>query len=525
MKAAIYCRLSKEDGDGEKESESIQNQKSMLVKYAVEQGCDIYGIYCDEDYSGADRDRPAFCKMLQDASERKFDSILVKTQARFTRDMELVEKYLHGKFPEWGIRFIAVVDHVDTCDAANKKSRQINGLINEWYLEDLSNNVRAVLDHKRREGKYIATFALYGYQKHAQDNNRLVIDPEAAQVVRRIFALYLAGNGTTKIARMLNEAKIPSPTRYKRENGLRCGCAVRCPHSDLWGKATVYRMLTTQTYAGDLEQGRHKKVSYKSKKTVWVPRDKWIVVPGTHEPIVERAVFDKVQQMLSMRARGGENGTVNPFAGLVFCGLCGACMEQTGGSAKTAGQQGSRRYFRCRTAQRDKTRCAGQSYLPAQPLQALVLEQIRAQVKAYFEPVAPDSAQAWLPSEDGGAKRAALHRLKTEAQRRRNAVQALYLDKSDGVVSSAQFAQLNEAYLREITQCEARIAQLERETGEVLPRAAQRKALERRLQELQTVQSLSRELVCLLIEKIVVYPVVQDDTQSGMRRIEIHWKF
>ena len=138
MKAAIYCRLSKEDEDKIGESESIQNQKSMLLQYAMEKGLDIYQIYSDEDYSGIDRNRPAFNSMLQAASEHQFDVVLAKTQSRFTRDMELVEKYLHGKFMEWGIRFIAVVDHVDTNDTANKKSRQINGLINEWYLEDLS---------------------------------------------------------------------------------------------------------------------------------------------------------------------------------------------------------------------------------------------------------------------------------------------------------------------------------------------------------------------------------------------------
>lgn len=152
MKAAIYCRLSKEDEGKNGESESIQNQKSMLTAYAAEKGFEVYRIYSDEDYSGIDRERPAFNEMIRAASEHRFDVVLAKTQSRFTRDMELVEKYLHGKFIEWGIRFIAVVDHVDTGEAANKKSRQINGLINEWYLEDLSNNVRAVLDHKRREG-------------------------------------------------------------------------------------------------------------------------------------------------------------------------------------------------------------------------------------------------------------------------------------------------------------------------------------------------------------------------------------
>ena len=163
MTAAIYCRLSREDEEKQSESESIQNQKSMLIKYALDKGWDIYNIYCDEDYSGIDRERPAFRQLIADAEARQFDIVLVKTQSRFTRDMELVEKYLHGKFIEWGVRFIAIVDHVDTADEANKKSRQINGLVNEWYLEDLSNNVRSVLSHKRREGKFIGSSALYGY--------------------------------------------------------------------------------------------------------------------------------------------------------------------------------------------------------------------------------------------------------------------------------------------------------------------------------------------------------------------------
>ena len=187
MRAAIYCRLSKEDEHKTGESESIQNQKSMLIEYAVQKGFDIYQIYSDEDYSGIDRDRPAFNAMIEAASQHRFDVVLAKTQSRFTRDMELVEKYLHGKFVEWGIRFIAVVDHVDTDDRANKKSRQINGLVNEWYLEDLSNNVRSVLDHKRREGQYIASFALYGYRKDPDARGHLVIDPEAAAVVERMF--------------------------------------------------------------------------------------------------------------------------------------------------------------------------------------------------------------------------------------------------------------------------------------------------------------------------------------------------
>lgn len=362
--AAIYCRLSKEDEEKSfDESESIRNQRELLLRWAAEHGYRIWRVYSDEDYSGADRTRPSFNAMLSDAQQGCFEVILAKTQSRFTRDMELVEKYLHGLFPEWGVRFIAVLDHVDTQDPAGKKARQINGLINEWYLEDLSGNVRAVLDHKRRSGCYIASFALYGYQKDPQDHNRLVIDPEAAAVVRRIFALYLQGNGVGKIARLLNEAAIPPPSVYRARQQ---GCNLPQP-MPLWSKPTVRRILSTQTYVGDMEQGRVRKVSYKSHKTVRLPQQAWIVVPDTHPAIVSRRDFAAVQERLGRSI--GEQHTAPPhlLAGLVRCGICGGKMELTGTAA--------RRYYRCRTAQKSRTACPGQPYLPMQDLEAIVRER------------------------------------------------------------------------------------------------------------------------------------------------------
>lgn len=314
MKAAIYCRLSKEDEDKIGESESIQNQKSMLLQYALEKGFDIYQIYSDEDYSGIDRNRPAFNSMLQAASEHQFDVVLAKTQSRFTRDMELVEKYLHGKFMEWGIRFIAVVDHVDTNDTANKKSRQINGLINEWYLEDLSTNVRSVLDHKRKEGLFIGSFARYGYCKDPNAKGKLIIDPEAAEVVRRIFSMALNGIGAHKIARILNDEKIPSPTAYKQLHGIHYRSALKNTNAALWSSPTVYQILHDQLYIGNMVQGKHTKISYKSEKTIWLPKSQWIVVENTHEAIIEREMFETVQRMMQERTRSGEKGTIHPLA-------------------------------------------------------------------------------------------------------------------------------------------------------------------------------------------------------------------
>lgn len=162
------------------------------------------------------------------------------------------------------------------CDPAGKKARQINGLINEWYLEDLSGNVRAVLDHKRRSGSYIASFALYGYRKDPKNHSRLLPDEPAAQVVRQIFALYLQGNGAGRIAQTLNAQGVPPPSAYRAVSAGR----PRPTPAPLWCKATVRRILSTQTYAGDLEQGRVRKLNYKSRRVIRLPREDWIIVPA-----------------------------------------------------------------------------------------------------------------------------------------------------------------------------------------------------------------------------------------------------
>ena len=214
MKTAIYCRLSEEDRNKQFEtddSNSIQNQKLMLSQYAQEQGWDVYRIYSDDDYTGSDRRRPAFQQLLKDAEAKKFDVVLCKTQSRFTRELELVEKYIHGLFPMWGIRFVSIVDNADTANKGNKKSRQINGLVNEWYLEDMSDNIRSVLTNRRVNGYHIGAFALYGYRKDPDQKGHLLIDEEAAAVVREVFSLFAQGYGKTAIARMLNDRKtVPS---------------------------------------------------------------------------------------------------------------------------------------------------------------------------------------------------------------------------------------------------------------------------------------------------------------------------
>ena len=521
MKAAIYCRLSKEDETKTGESESIQNQKSMLIQYAMEQGFELYQIYSDEDYSGIDRNRPAFNAMIRAASEHKFDVVLAKTQSRFTRDMELVEKYLHGKFIEWGIRFIAVVDHVDTDDTANKKSRQINGLINEWYLEDLSTNVRSVLDHKRKEGQYIASFALYGYQKDPAAKGRLQIDPEAAEVVRRIFALALSGVGAHKIARILNEEGVPSPTAYKQQNWERYHLARKTPCESLWSSGTIYQMLHNQTYAGDLVQGRHKKVSYKSKRTVWLPKSQWIVVENTHEAIIDRDTYDTVQQMMQRRTRSDAGGMIHPLARKVVCSCCGCIMEQTGRPPKADGTRV--RYVRCRMHQRAPKQCGNKTCTNLTDLQNVVLQRIRAYVSDWFDP-----EKVKLPEQDdpvrqrNQAMREELRKLRSDVERRRKAMQELYLDKVSGLIDSAQFFEMNKSFLDEVSSAEARIEKLESELEQQKEESATIQTQMQRVRELAQVSHLTRELAVLLVDRVVVGP---KDARTGEQKITIEWNF
>lgn len=333
MKCAIYCRLSREDGEKTLESESIQNQRAMLEDYAAQQGWAVWDVYCDEDYSGADGGRPEFCRLLREAKMQCFQVVLCKTQSRFTRDMELVERYLHGAFPLWGIRFVAVADHVDTELRGNKKARQINGLVNQWYLEDLSENVRMVLDFKRARGQYIASSPLYGYRKDPADKNRLLIDEQAAAVVREIFARYLDGQGSGEIARRLNDRGEPSPSRYKNPE----------KEGVFWNKTAVSRILRNEMYTGVMIQGRRKRVSYKCRTCLDVPPERWFRVEDTHPAIVDGETFRRAARLLERRGRADGSGRVHPLSGLVVCGDCGRPMTRTANGS-------GRAYLRCRGA-------------------------------------------------------------------------------------------------------------------------------------------------------------------------------
>lgn len=231
-KVGLYVRISEQDRvklTKAQLSKSIENQLAMLKTECKERGWVIADIYCDEDISGADQTRPEFNRLLKDCEEGKINVVLCKSQDRFARDMEMIEKYVHNKFIEWGVRFVTIIDHADTDIKENKKNRQITGLTNEWYLEDLSNNIKTTFNAKRKNGDFVGSFAPYGYTKERDLKNalHLVIDPIPAEIIKRIFKEYAEGSSCRAIARGLNEDKIPSPSEYKWGSGKHINTPVK----------------------------------------------------------------------------------------------------------------------------------------------------------------------------------------------------------------------------------------------------------------------------------------------------------
>lgn len=517
MLCAIYTRLSKEDEDKQQpESESIQNQKSLLINYAVERGWDIFQIYCDEDYSGADSMRPDFNRMIQAAKDKKFQIVLCKSQSRFTRDMELVEKYIHGLFPIWGIRFIAVADNADTEMKGNKKARQINGLINEWYLEDLSENVRMVFDMKRRQGQYIGGFPVYGYKKHPTDKNKIVIDPEAAEVVRQIFRWSLEGHGKQEIAHMLNDQGISNPTRYKEEHGWTSHHPVKHNYG-VWNKNTIWRILRNEMYTGVMVQGKMRKVSYKSKAQVPVPKDQWFRVEGTHEAIIDRETFDAVQRGLDLRSRTDGTGEAHVFSGLLKCMDCGCIMSK----ASNRRPNGKRDvYLRCKLyAESGKRKLCSRHGIRLDDVTEIVTERIRHYVRTYYDPRKLDVQ----PQRD--IHREALEQerktLTAQLEKRSLALKNLYLDKVSGVLSEGQFTELNQTFLEEKSHLEGRLAKVDEGLQEQ-EQPQRKEELIARAQELLKLETLPRELVVMLVERI---EIGEKDPGTGKQEVRITWKF
>ena len=521
LKVGIYCRLSEEDRNKQFEtddSNSIQNQKTMLLQYAMEQGWELYNIYSDDDYTGADRRRPEFNRLLKDAEQRKFDIILCKTQSRFTRELELVEKYIHGLFPIWGIRFISIVDNADTANKGNKKSRQINGLVNEWYLEDMSENIRSVLTNRRKNGYHIGAFALYGYKKDPDQKGHLIIDEEAAAVVREVFTLFSQGYGKSAIARMLNDRGIPNPTEYKRLHGLRYQ-QPKMKNSTLWKYYAIADMLVNEIYIGNMVQGKYGSVSYKTKQNKPRPKDQWYIVEGTHEPIIDRELWDRVQAMIAERAKPFKVGTIGLFARKARCAYCGYTMC----SSKTSSKQGSRGYLQCSSRHVKTDACTG-SFISVDRLEKMVIGELNRLAAEYLDRDELEQNIEFCGNLQGQKDRLlsdlAVYRKKVAEYSK--GIRELYMDKVKGLISESDYMDMSKDFIAERDRLERVIADGEKQLVEIEEKIAAGDNRRELIEQYTNLEHLTREIVEILIDYISVGRRIPGTRDVP---IEIHWNF
>ena len=531
-RVGIYCRLSDEDRykkNSDDDSDSIVNQKSMLLKYALSHEWEVVNIYSDDDWSGADSKRPEFNKLIKDCEDNKIDIVLCKTQSRFSRDMEIVEKYIHNKFLEWGIRFVSIVDNADTEVHGNKKARQINGLINEWYLEDLSDNIRTSLKNKREDGLFVGAAAPYGYKKDPSNKNKLIVDPVSALVVKNIFKMYIEGKGYAYISQELNRKKIKTPAQYKKDNGYYHNNKDLSKYDNKgWYMTLVKRIITNEVYIGNLVQGKTSYISYKNHKEYTKPKEEWIRSENTHEAIIDIDTWTIAQSKIKSNARIGiTTGERYILSGKVHCAICGRNFIKNSFRLKS----GKAPYLRCNGLRQYNKVCDNVGSIRADILERLVLDEINKQLDKYYsvgeleknDLLYQNGILKTFNSENNilsSEKKELLEKI----EHKQYQYKQMYEDKLDGIITTEDFLLFKNKFDEEVQRANNRINEINEEINEEtnkLKNIDDKVTFSKKiLNKYKHINTLTREIVDEFVESIIIGRKKDDNT----REIEIHLK-
>ena len=315
---ALYIRLSKED-ENEGPSESVNNQKSLLDDFVKKHRLSVYDTYIDDGWSGTNFDRPDFQRMIGDIEAKKVNMVITKDLSRLGRDYIMTGHYMERYFPEHRVRYISLLDGIDTgVESSANDITPFRAIMNDMYAKDISKKIKSVKRDKQRKGQFIGGKPVYGYKMHPTEKNKIVIDEEVAPIVRRIFHMALEGMSCRQIATQLNEEGVPTPATYA---GL--PVANPGPYTGLWSSERISDMLQNETYIGNMVQGRTVKISYKSKKCLKQDRENWVVVEGTHEPLIDRETFQKVRMLVNSRKHTRSRTYDFLLKGMIFCHECG----------------------------------------------------------------------------------------------------------------------------------------------------------------------------------------------------------
>ena len=524
----IYVRLSQEDMR-EGESLSIENQKKMLTDYVSQQaGWNLVGIYEDDGYSGTNFDRPGVRQLLDDAKSGKINLILCKDLSRFGRNYIEVGQYIDYIFPSFNIRFIAMSDNVDTLDRNSTAMdlMPIMNLFNEWHAANTSKKVRSVLAQNAKEGKYIASFAAYGYLKGDDEKHTPIIDEPAAKVVRRIFELRATGITPTQIAKKLNAEGVPIPSDYRAQRLEKPNPYKNTFH--YWSHVAVRNILGNPIYIGHLAQQKFTTVSFKNHKSVRRGKDEWVIAENTHEPIISQELWDKCQEVDRCASHGKimKKGIVLPLNSMMFCPDCGAKMKLNGHAKK---KDGSVNYFyACGTYSRCGSTACTTHYISRKQIEKIVLADILAKARYVIENEDEARQEFLRRKETEGTKhlddaRQQLVKYQSRLADLKVMTQKVYQDKLLGKVPE-------DLCLETLGQFRAEEAELTEKVKSLTAMLEQdskaRDDIEEficRLKQYADAPELTREMCVDLIEYVVIGDRPKE--KSTPRRIQIYYKF
>ena len=508
---AIYIRLSKEDARCFDESESVTNQRKIIEDHIAEfNDGDEYIIideYVDDGISGTtDDERGDFQRMLSDIKRGRINCVIVKDLARSFRNYSDQGYYLDDWFPRYNVRFISLfhqsLDSYKEPQNMRSIAVPIQGVLNENHCAETSDKVREVFDMKRRNGEHIGSFAAYGYIKDANDKNALVIDEQAASVVRDIFSMFLDGMSKNAIVRHLNDHGIPCPSLYKREClGLKYqNPQMNMAKRPLWCAMTVTSILKNRMYCGDMVQGRYRMKSYKVHVQELVPKDEWYIVENTHEAIIDRETFEKVQRLLLRDTRTGpQQNKLYLFSGFLKCADCGKSM--------TRSKVGDTVYYYCRTYKDQSKGVCTKHTIRHDRLEAAVLYAIQQQI---YLSVNYSKTIEWInraPLVKSQSKKLtdAIEQKERELAKIVRYRQAIYQDWKDGEISHSDYHHMKTDYDRQAEALEEVIERLQAEKQEVKNGVDAENPFLAAFRQFQNIDKLTRDVLIELVDHIKVY--------------------
>ena len=520
--AAIYLRLSREDGDvvdgGKTVSDSIANQKALALDFLKSNpDIELYDIYIDDGYSGVNFNRPDFQRMLKDVREGTVNCIIVKDLSRFARNYIESGRFIEKIFPSLGVRFIAIIDGYDSSKSGEYGNNMIvpfKNLMNDAYGRDISVKVRSNMNARRKNGEFVGAFAAYGYLKDEADKNHLVVDEYAAEVVRDIFVMKLCGINEQAIAEKLNADGILAPLEYKRSLGINLKTSFQRSTSSGWSYNTVRRILQNEIYVGRMVQGKTSSPNYKVRKRMKKESSEWFRKENTHEAIIMESEFALVQELMLKDTRATlATGEVSPFAGLIYCADCGESMVR-----KTV-PSGNQKYvyYVCSGNKRDKDICSAHR-IPEKNLQDVVLAMVQTHIENVLEMDKAIRAMEQAPYEGRNVLKYEERIVKKQKELEKAEKRRLHLyeDYKDGILSVEEYRMLKEEYGKKIVAAQNAIKELEYEKALILENRSSQQEWIEMFKKNKGIQKLERNIVVFLIERITIYDA---------NHIEIKYRF